>query len=411
MTPCFWANLLHIYQPPGQKKEITKKVAAESYWRIIDILKKHPKVKINLNINASLTEQLPAAGLKKLIEEISALARRGQIEFTGSAKYHVILALLPEKEIIRQIELNNQTNKKFFGKLWQPRGFFIPELCYSDRVARVVKKLGFKWIVLDEIAYNGKFNKVKFDKLYKIKDVGLSVFFRNTRISNLFFTAEAKTPTEFFKILKKDGRSEKFLLTALDGENLGHHQKEMDKLYADLLNNKKIQCITFSDLFKIKNLKSKIISPVPSSWSSRETDIKRKVYYPLWKNPKNEIHTLQWQLTNLVIKILEKNSSDQNFPQARKLLDRALHSDQYWWASANPWWSVEIIENGGNMLLDVLKSLKKISPKTLQKAILLNKKISAMAHEWQNAGRAKKIKHAYLSGEPYERYFAGKVIK
>lgn len=410
MTPRPWANLLHIYQPPGQKKEITRKVAAESYWRIIDILKKHPEAKINLNINASLTEQLPAAGLSKIIEELKILARRGQIEWTGSAKYHVILALLPEKEIIRQIELNDQTNKKFFGKLWQPTGFFIPELCYSPLVAKVVKKMGFKWIVLDEIAYNGKFNKVKFEKLYAIKNIGLPVFFRNTKISNLFFTAEAKNTADFFKILKKDGRSKNFLLTALDGENLGHHQKEMDKLYAELLDTKKFKAITFSDLLKIYKT-SREIEPTPSSWSSREEDIKRKIYYPLWKNPKNEIHRLQWQLTNLVIKTLDKNTKDPSFNSARRQLDRALHSDQYWWASANPWWSVEIIENGGNMLLNSLKSLKNLSPKIIRNATLLNKKISNKAREWQNTGRAKKIKESYLKGEPYERFFAGKIIK
>jgi len=410
MTSRPWANLLHIYQPPGQKKEITKKVAAESYWRIIDILKRHPKTKINLNINASLTEQLPAAGLSKMIGEISALARRGQIEFTGSAKYHVILALLPEEEIIRQIELNNQTNKKFFGKLWQPTGFFIPELCYSPRVARVVKKMGFKWIVLDEIAYNGKFNKAKFEKLYTIKNIGLPVFFRNTMISNLFFTAEAKTPADFFKILKKDGRSENFLLTALDGENLGHHQKEMDKLYNDLLDTKKFEAITFSDLLKIYKT-SEEVEPIPSSWSSREEDIKRKIYYPLWKNPKNEIHRLEWQLTNLAINLLDKNTDDPGFNLARKKLDRALHSDQYWWASANPWWSVEIIVNGAAMLADAAKSLKNISPPEREKIKNLYQKISDTAHEWQNTGRAQKIKESYLKGEPYERYFAGKIIK
>ena len=407
----YWANLLHIYQPPGQQKEITKKVAAESYWRIIDILKHHPKVKINLNINASLAEQLADAGLSKLTAAISALARRGQIEFTGSAKYHVILALLPETEIIRQIELNNQTNKKFFGKLWRPTGFFIPELCYSKKVARVVKKMGFKWIVLDEIAYSGKFNKVKFDKKYLIKDVGLPVFFRNTRVSNLFFTAEAKTTADFFKILKRDGRSEKFLLTALDGENLGHHQKEMDKLYADLLDSRKFNCITFSELLKIKNLKSKIIDPIPSSWSSREEDLKSKVAYPLWKNPKNEIHRLEWRLTTLAISEVHKNRNDKNYNLARKKLDQALHSDQYWWASANPWWSVKIILNGARMLADSLKLLKNIPPGKKEKAENIYQKISDTARKWQESGRAEKIKQAYLKGEPYERYFAGKIIK
>lgn len=406
----YWANLLHIYQPPGQKKEIIQKVAAESYLRIIEILKKHPEAKISLNINASLTEQLAGAGLAKMIDDLKTLARRGQIEFTGSAKYHVILALLPETEIIRQIEINNLTNKKFFGRLWQPTGFFIPELCYSKKVAAVVKKMGFKWIVADEIAYDGKFNKVKFDKLYTIRSVGLPVFFRNTRISNLFFTAEAKTTKDFFRIMKEDGRSEKFLLTAGDGENLGHHQKEMDELYEELLSTKKFEAINFSDLINIYK-KSEEVKPTPSSWSSREEDIKRKVYYPLWKNPKNEIHSLQWRLTDLAIKTVNENAADPNFSKARRQLDRALHSDQYWWASANPWWSVEIIENGANMLTKSVEFLKKISPGTRQKAENLYQQISSTAEKWQDTGRAKKIKEAYLAGEPYERYFAGKIVK
>jgi predicted glycosyl hydrolase (DUF1957 family) len=406
----YWANLFHIYQPPGQKKEITRKVANESYSPIIEILKNRPEAKINLNINASLTEQLPPAGLSPVIEGIKKLAQKGQVEFTGSAKYHVILALLPEKEIIRQIELNNATNEKFFGKLWKPTGFFIPELCYSQKVARVVKKMGFRWIVLDEIAYNGKFNKVEFEKKYTIRNVDLPVFFRNTRISNLFFTAEAKNTNDFFRILKEDGRSRDYLLTALDGENLGHHQKNMDKLYADLLDTKKFQAITFTDLLNIYNQSSEII-PLPSSWSSRESELKNKMPYPLWKNPKNAIHKKQWQLTKLAIEIINANLNDPGFSLARKKLDQALHSDQYWWASANPWWSVEIIINGAMMLTDAIKSLKNISPADLKKSDDLCGQISATAREWQEGGHAKKIREAYLAGEPYERYFAGKILK
>jgi hypothetical protein len=283
-------------------------------------------------------------------------------------------------------------------------------MCYSEKVARVVKKLGFRWIVLDEIAYSGRFGKMKFDNQYIIKNVGLPVFFRNTRISNLFFTAEAKTPADFFRILTDDGRSKDYLLTALDGENLGHHQKDMDSLYAKLLDTKKFIPVNFSDLLKIYQEK-KEIKPLPSSWSSREEELRRKMPYPLWKNPKNEIHKKQWQLTNLAIKIIAAGAKNPGYKTARAKLDQALHSDQYWWASANPWWSVEIIKNGADMLLDAVNSLKNVSPAPLRKTKSLYQQISTTARIWQETGRAKKIKEAYLRGEPYERYFAGKIIK
>ena len=56
----YWANLFHIYQPPGQKKEITRKVANESYSPIIEILKNRPEAKINLNFNAWRLSFFPA---------------------------------------------------------------------------------------------------------------------------------------------------------------------------------------------------------------------------------------------------------------------------------------------------------------------------------------------------------------
>jgi hypothetical protein len=184
----------------------------------------------------------------------------------------------------------------------------------------------------------------------------------------------------------------------------------MDELYDDLLSTKKFEAVNFSDLLNIyKN--SEKVNPIPSSWSSREEDIKKKVYYPLWKNPKNEIHTLQWRLTDLAIKTVNENAADPGFSKARRKLDRALHSDQYWWTSANPWWSVEIIENGAKMLTESIEILKNISPKEKNQAENLYQKISATARIWQNTGRAQKIKEAYLAGEPYERYFAGKIVK
>ena len=119
-----WSAFLHIYQPPWQTKEMTKKIAKQSYWRIVHILEKHPQAKITLNINGTLTEQLATHGEAPLLRAFSTLAKRGQIEFVGSAKYHAILPLIPRKEVIRQIELNNLTNKKYFGQWYNPKGFY-----------------------------------------------------------------------------------------------------------------------------------------------------------------------------------------------------------------------------------------------------------------------------------------------
>lgn len=409
MPQIIYSVFLHIYQPPGWDKKIIEKVANESYRPLIKILKARPEIKISLNINASLTEQLKKHRFEDIIQDLKTLASRGQIEFTGSAKYHVILPLLPKSEIIRQIKLNNETNQKIFGRLWQPKGFFMPEMCYSQEAAQVIQEQGFDWIILDEISYQGKINQVNFDRRYKIKDLNLKVIFRNRKISNIFFTAEAKTIEEYLDLVKKDGRHQKYLIVGSDGENLGHHQPQMIKLWADLLDSGKFQTLNMSELLESYS-EEEIIEPRPASWASREEELAQNIPYSLWQNPDNPIHQLQWQITNLVIEKVNQAKDDPYFKKARELLDQRINSDQYWWASAQPWWSVEIIEKSPKLLVDTLCLLKTLPQSIKDQANQLSNKIIQMAKEWQKSGQAKKMAEDYLKEEDFSRYFGGKRI-
>ena len=110
-----WLNFLHIYQPPTLEKELLVKITREAYFNIIKILKQNPKHKITLNITALLTEYLNQVGFTKLIDDIKILVKKGQVELVGSAAFHPLLPLIPIKEIERQIEVNNDINKQYFG--------------------------------------------------------------------------------------------------------------------------------------------------------------------------------------------------------------------------------------------------------------------------------------------------------
>ena len=119
-------------------------------------------------------------GYDDLLGLIKTIASRGQIEFTGSGKFHPLLPLIPEPEIRRQIKLNNETNKHFFGKLYHPRGFFPPEMAVSGEVFNTVKKMGFEWIIMSGIANT----LPKFPTNHiSIHPSGLKVLFRDDYIS------------------------------------------------------------------------------------------------------------------------------------------------------------------------------------------------------------------------------------
>jgi alpha-amylase/alpha-mannosidase (GH57 family) len=134
----YFAFLFHIYQPPVQIPLVIKQIVRESYKPIFSALSDNTEAKLTLNINGTLTEQLHDFGYDDIIEIIKNLAFKGQIEFTGSGKFHPLLPLIPEPEVNRQISLNRDTNTHFFGKTYKPRGFFPPEMAVSEEVFEIV---------------------------------------------------------------------------------------------------------------------------------------------------------------------------------------------------------------------------------------------------------------------------------
>jgi hypothetical protein len=62
---------------------------------------------------------------------------------------------------------------------------------------------------------------------------------------------------------------------------------------------------------------------------------------------------LQWQHLKIAIELTHKaekgagNDSAKNYADlARGLLDRAMQSDQFWWASRRPWWDINLVNRG-----------------------------------------------------------------
>lgn len=404
-----WANFFHIYQPPDWDPKIIVKVATESYRPLIEILKRNAAIKITLNINACLTEQLVKYELTDIIDDLRGLAKKGQIEFTGSAKYHTILPLLSEKEIRRQIRLNTEVNKKFLGQAYRPVGFFPPEMASNYKVAEAVRSLGFEWILLDEICYSGAIGTVSFNRSYQLAN-GLKVVFRNRPLSDyIAFTAPVDQPDVVVKTLKTDIRSHEHIITAMDGENLGHHRLGTEVMWEQIISQ--FQTLTMSELLQSYHV-TEPMNLLPGSWSSQPDDLKQGAPYKLWHDHDNEIHNLQWTLTHHIIMLISQaeEQRDPKIAEAQDKLDAALASDQYWWASAEPWWSREIIVRETKELVGVIKDLKTISVGDRRHAEDLYGMIVRETDRWNKEGIAKKRAAAYQQRVQRPHYLGGKRI-
>lgn len=364
----------------------------ESYLPITRGLLKNEKYRVLVNVNAALIELLLENGHKEVLDNLKELHDRDQIEFTSSAKYHAFLPLLPESEIIRQVEINDATNREYFGERYDPIGFFPPEMSVNQHVIDTVQKMGFKWTCGAEVAKEG--GKPSGKVIYKDEKSGLYMFFRTKRVSVMILAAICRTADDLIKETT-DIHDDKYWFCAMDAETFGHHRVGHEKFLFEVLDHDFFEPTLVKDLIK-SNIPVEETAIRASTWTNEEQDfwVDKEQTKPteaksfiLWKDPENPIHDRQWAMTDLVIKTLENypNKDSENYKKAREELDYALASDQYWWASAKPWWSLEMLEQGAFMMKDVLYKLEPDSD-AYREADKLYREILDQAFEWQRSG-------------------------
>ncbi len=361
-----WVNLMHFYQPPTADKETVIEAVEMSYKRIIRALKKNPHIKFTFNLAGCLLEKLNQFGYHNLIADIKSLERKKQIEITGTAAFHQILPLIPKKEVIRNIKINQTILKKYFGKNLKTQGFFMPELAYNALAAKIIADFGYKWIALDEISAYGKLNKLDLNKLYLDKKSGLKIFFRKRLWSRSY------VPRAMADLIGRNYHGVAPTITDAELYGLRHHDFASD--FEKLLKSHRLETLTVSEF--LSGLKEKVeLKPLASSWESTANELKRGKPFILWQNNKNKIQKKLWQLAHLAIATVNRHQDDANYSWARHHLDRGLASCTFWWASARDFklfssisWNPDEIERGTNELIKSIRSLAGLDTKQAKMA-------------------------------------------
>jgi alpha-amylase/alpha-mannosidase (GH57 family) len=400
-----WINFLHFYQPANQQKDILEAVVKQSYLPILQKISKLDDINISMNITGSLLELFERDGYTDLLDLLRTSVKEGKIELTGSCKFHALIPLIPEEEIERQIMQNQETLNRILGFEYKTKGFFPPEMAYHPKLDKIIERMGFEWIIMDEIALSHNGNFPASDRIYTLGDTGIKVFFRNRRASNLIMSAVARDTDTIKKALSKEF-AEPYIVTGMDGETFGHHRIGFEKLLFDIFEDKSLGVTSVEKFLKDypsekngeargdnekpkkpKDYPSQPCRPEPSTWASSIQDIEEGVQFLSWRDPKNVIHDQQWSFLNLVLGMVQKYPTNlENYEEVRHKMDMALASDHFWWASAKPWWSLEMIEDGAFRLLDVVLTMKNVSDEIVFTAYKHYMGIVSKAAEWQRQG-------------------------
>lgn len=379
-----WINFLHFYQPANMEKEKIWEAAEKSYFFILRELENNPRIKFTANISGSLIIRLSEdRDLNPILEKFSSLFARGRLEITGTAAYHPLLPLIKKQIAKKEIKDQEKLLKKYLS-CPKPKGFFLPEMAYSPQAGKLIKSLGYEWIILDEISAYGRTGALDTSKVYFDENSGLKVIFRSRNRSSGYVPKNIITNS-------RENCPPGAVITATDAELYGLKHKDRSGNFSKLLKKSYLKTTTISEFIESSGREAE---PVPikilcSSWDTGEEEMAGGRAFDLW-SADDKIHNKLWALAGMAEKFYLKHERSEAAYWSYWHLVRGLSSCTFWWASGKDFknhfgpraWSPDEIEKGVNELVRSIRSLEKFTDlKTKLKAEKLALEIKKLVWE------------------------------
>ncbi len=350
-----WINFLHLYQPANGPLERIQEAVEKSYARLIRLMEEHPHLNFTANISGCLLERLRDEGYVDILNSLKALAKSGRLELVGSAAYHAFLPYLPEAEIIYQIKKQEEITLEILGIDIKAGGFFLPEMAYTSSLAKLVKKLGYKWLILDEASLSSTLTNQQI--AYIDSNSGLSVLVRQREFSNAY-------APDLINNLLLENKLPNIIITATDAELYGLRHEDPSAELEKMVKIKGLETTTITNYLDNNDKLSKLKFQM-ASWETNWQFDKGQPF-AIWRERGNKTQLLLWDLAKLALKVEQKFKNDSNYTWCRWHLDRGLASCAFWWASGRNFshnfgpvaWNPDEVEGGVNDLLRSIRSLE-----------------------------------------------------
>ncbi|MBX3436708.1 MAG: DUF1926 domain-containing protein [Planctomycetaceae bacterium] len=143
---------LHNHQPVGNFDGVFEAAAAESYRPFLEVLADYPDLPVSLHTSGSLLEWLvehdPA-----YIDRLRGFVERGQIEILGGPFFEPILACIPRRDRIGQIQAYSRFLEQTFG--CRVRGMWVPERVWEQTFTGDITDAGIEYTIVDDFHFRG----------------------------------------------------------------------------------------------------------------------------------------------------------------------------------------------------------------------------------------------------------------
>ncbi|MCA9096965.1 MAG: DUF1926 domain-containing protein [Planctomycetaceae bacterium] len=211
---------LHNHQPIGNFGGVFEGAYRDSYAPFLEVLNDYPGIPISLHTSGSLQEWLVQAH-PEYIDQVRNLVERGQVEILGGPFYEPILASIPKRDRIGQMQAYTQYLELLFGS--RIRGMWMPERVWEQSFTADIAQAGLEYTLLDDFHFkNSGLREEELFGYYLTEDEGelLKVFPGSERLR---YTIPFRDPWETIQYLREiaERHPNSVVVFGDDGEKFG----------------------------------------------------------------------------------------------------------------------------------------------------------------------------------------------
>ncbi|HQT91360.1 MAG TPA: DUF1925 domain-containing protein, partial [Candidatus Kryptobacter bacterium] len=223
---------IHNHQPIGNFDHVLEEAYRKSYKPFLDVLVRFPKIKVSQHYTGFLLEWLKK-NHAEIFTQLKSLVKSGQVQIMTGGFYEPILAIIPDKDKLGQIQKLSDYVRKNFGMA--PTGMWLAERVWEQHIVKPIAECGVKWVAIDDTHF--KYVGLKDENL-----LGYYVTEEQGRMLNVFpiskmmrytipFQPVAKTIEYLRSIASEDGS--RIAVYADDGEKFGVWPHTYKHVYED----------------------------------------------------------------------------------------------------------------------------------------------------------------------------------
>jgi hypothetical protein len=138
---------VHAHQPVGNFPEVIEDAHLRCYRMFLQTLENYPEFKFSVHFSGWLLDELEKRWPQDMAR-LAAMTRRGQVEWFGSGDCEPVLAAIPHRDRVTQINALSDKIEQRYGV--RPRGAWLTERVWESAVVASLAESGIEYVAVDD---------------------------------------------------------------------------------------------------------------------------------------------------------------------------------------------------------------------------------------------------------------------